>query len=405
MKRSTVLFLLLSLAGPLRAVPTPIDTILADTSNPGMAGDDIYIWGPGGATSVSLDSTTVNPAPPEGFHSMKSTVISGQGSTWAIMYLNAPDQNKNRSNRPVDLSAYANGEIRFWANCDRDDFEVFIQHADGSQDGYGLTGAFQGNFNQWVPVILPLGPITSSYAINDIVSPFLITANHNLTCYIDDVRYVNPQEGPYTSVFNATVKNISDGSATGGSVISWNGVSPTGWVRADQYVDLELDDVSDLRSWGVQIYTNNTSGSASPKYVVSGTSNPAGLVDVGSPDSTLPMAWSITAGTQSALAASPVPADPNNFPPDPLAFPWVYMKDAATPDIPSENTTAFQNGELYVTLKNHTGIHYGAVDLSSDANFGASNSPNYIFFEANFGKALAQRNYQTNSLIIEFYTL
>ena len=173
---------------------------------------------------------------------------------------------------------------------------------------------------------------------------------------------------------------------------------------SNQYIELAIDNFRDLH-WGVQIYTKNTATGANPKYVISVSSNPAGLVDIADPTVTLPVAWSITAGTQAPAAVAPTAAEPNDNPSNPHAFPWLYMKDAATPDIPSQNTTAFQNGELYVTVKNNVGIHFGQNDVDNHPSFGAENPPNYIFLEANFGRAFAQHRYQTNRLILEFFIL
>ena len=77
------------------------------------------------------------------------------------------------------------------------------------------------------------------------------------------------------------------------------------------------------------------------------------------------------------------------------------MKDAATPTIPSQNTTAFQAGELAVTVKNNVGIHFG----QQNTDLGAEIPPNDIFLEANFGTASVNHTYQTNSLTLEFFSL
>src|SRR5581483_9200248 len=132
---------------------------------------------------------------------------------------------------------------------------------------------------------------------------------------------------------------------------------------------------------------------ANPKYIVSGSSNPAGLVDTLDGHMTIPVAWSITAGTNTAVVSAPAAADPTNTS-DPNSYPWQILKDANTPNIPSQNTTAFAPGDLSVVVKNNVGIHYQAGNF-----LGAENPPNYVYLEANFGAALALHNYQTSRLI------
>lgn len=395
MKRS--LFLAAALFGLSQtglAVPTPIYSVLTDK---GIAGETIYVWGPGLGNSVTLSSTSTNPPPPEGIYSMKGQAVSGNGSTWAIFYLDGL-----RANRPVDLSAYASsGELRFWANCDTANFFTFLQYPDGAQakSNWSAT-SLASHLNQWVSLAIPLNTFPAHLSptpLSNIVSPFGLTMNQSGTCYIDNIRYVNPPS-PLASVFNVAVKDIATQSVASG--LTWpGGLSPTGWERSNQYIELELDDLEDL-SWGVQIYTNNASAAANPKYSGSGSLNPAGLVNPAIRSITIPLAWSVKAGTQTPTAAMPTAAEPNNSG-DNNSFQWIYMKDAMTPNIPSQNTAVFVPGELPVTVKNNVGIHYG----QRDTDFGAENPPNYIFLEANFGAALAQQSYQTNTLTVEYFSL
>ena len=70
--------------------------------------------------------------------------------TWAVVVPNGGT---------VDLTPYAtSGELRFWANCNTDNFEALIQHSDGSQDGCswaGTAGTTPGTFilNQWNAIV------------------------------------------------------------------------------------------------------------------------------------------------------------------------------------------------------------------------------------------------------------
>jgi len=77
------------------------------------------------------------------------------------------------------------------------------------------------------------------------------------------------------------------------------------------------------------------------------------------------------------------------------------MKDVMTPDIPLMGTTQFKNGDQdpFVVVKDNVGNHFG----QSPAEFGAEDTPNYIFLEANFGTAVTPRTYQTSTLRLEFF--
>src|SRR5258708_10844430 len=105
-----------------------------------------------------------------------------------------------------------------------------------------------------------MGPVAADIPITDLDSPFEIDAKTNVTCYIDNVRYVNPPV-PETSFFTATVKNVSDGSNAAGGITWTSGISPTGWARANQYIELQVDNMdfnstnTSFQQWGVQIYT------------------------------------------------------------------------------------------------------------------------------------------------------
>jgi hypothetical protein len=192
MKRMLTALLLLSIGpGLVGAVQTPIYSVLGDY---GSAGDDVFVWGPGAENSVFLDSAAVNPPPPEGLHSMRSTSLVGtdfrppvpNAPTWAVMYLNMP----SRTNRRVDLSAYGNsnpaagpvGEMRFWAYCTSDNFETLVQHFDGSQDGCSWSHSSDGTdpnrfmLNQWNAMVCPAdyyatGDTGAPKSLADIVSP------------------------------------------------------------------------------------------------------------------------------------------------------------------------------------------------------------------------------------------
>ena len=161
-------------------------------------------------------------------------------------------------------------------------------------------------------------------------------------------------------------------------------------------------------SLGIQIYTDNTAADASPSFTGAATANPAGLVSLSSTTQTLPIAWTIKAatstytptGSTTPVVVPPLSAEPNNNgvvnpTVDPNAFQWLYMVDQKTP--------GFINGEPFALVKNSLGIHFGQGTTLDTSDFGASNSPNFIYFEANFSSALAPLTFKTTTLRIEYF--
>jgi len=181
-----------------------------------------------------------------------------------------------------------------------------------------------------------------------------------------------------------------------------------GWKYADQLVVLAV--TSTVSGWGVQIYTDNTSGTASPKYVGSAL-DPMGLVQ-GDGLLNLLMCWKImddkwtkdtTLGDLGPGPADPIQkADPeiensyyfyNNY---------LWFKDKATVDnLATSTDETFLNGEDYITVVNALGIKYGASPEERGGGIGAGD-PNYIYFGADFRKATTPNTYAT-TLTLELY--
>lgn len=324
---------------------------------------------------------------PEGFNSFQTTFDSNNNSAgWGVIYPGL-----------TNISAFGNGELRFWLYSNTADLELQIQHvgAGGTQDTFDLSG-IAPYLNQWVLVALPLNYTSLStgepVVLSDIYSPFEITSLSGGTYYVDDVRLVNQVGG---IDFQVSVNDISDGSPA--SNITWNTSLPAGWTRANQYINVEIDPDDD-QTWGVQIYTNNAAAGANPQFsttVQSGQpgSNPAGLINASNVSQALPMAWNIEANTSTP----PTAADPNSFPV------WLPLQDQNTPTISAQNTTVFAPGEVFAQVKNNLGIHYIQGTALSSADFGAQNPPNPIYLEANFANASAG-TYQTSTLTVELFT-
>ena len=178
---------------------------------------------------------------------------------------------------------------------------------------------------------------------------------------------------------------------------------PAGWVIANDYIqlDTQMTDTGD----GIQIYTDNTSADASPKYtgIISPTTQtPAGLIDLSATDQKLPTAWSIVNPVNSPGVVPPA-LDPNNG-----GFQWFFHDDKAQVTN-NQGALFFQNGDPYMTVVNQNCIgvnpttpciHYG----QSPFQFGAGPTPNRIFIEANFQNAMGGDTYRTTAIRIEAFT-
>lgn len=198
---------------------------------------------------------------------------------------------------------------------------------------------------------------------------------------------------------SVALKEVSDDSSA--TELSWTGVTPgvTEWKAADQYI--EVTNTYNRTGWGIQIYTDNLP-SGTTEY------NPAGLVATDDEKSVLPLAWRIMGDATSYAnlgileVEDPVEPDEHHLESTTEAsgyYPWLWMKDVSTPEIPELYTTAFVNGEDYVTVWNANGVHHAEGPL----DYYASPSPNYVYIGARFTTATTPRTYSTNKLTVELF--
>jgi hypothetical protein len=356
-------------------LPTHIRTLYSDKGAFGdvvaaCANSPICTWA-GGTSTFEGNWTGLTPVP-EAKTSFYATGSSWTG--WGIFF--------NAGNR--DFSAFSSGQLRFWVYTNNADLKVDIEHTSGSKNSWSLSSIIGSRLNQWVPISLSL----SGYTLSDLYSPFEITSNSGATFYVDNVRLVDSTVSP---IFAVGIYNVSDNQSAG-QITFGSAVAGTGWTRADQYLQLEID--SPYQAWGVQIYTDNKATDASPRYTGVTGSNPAGLVDTVNSSQTVSMAWCIKPNG----ITPPATADPNNAV-DVNSFQWLYIKDRQTPDIPQLNTTAFVNGDYYVTARSNNGNQYA----SGPSDYGPEDPPEQIYFQANFMPTYAQRTYRTSTLRIEFF--
>jgi len=214
--------------------------------------------------------------------------------------------------------------------------------------------------------------------------------------------------GPGSGTMTVALKKVSDGSAA--AELSWTGVTPgaTAWKAADQYI--EVTNTYNGTGWGIQIYTDNCAADADPRfYIVEPSSvNPAGLLATDNKKDVLPLAWRIMGDTTTQAylgireVSDPVVPDKHHLESTTGAsgyYPWLWMKDAKTPSILSQYTTAFVNGEDYVTVWSENGVHHAEGPL----DYYASPSPNYVYIGARFTTATTPRTYKTSKLTVELF--
>lgn len=359
---------------------TQILTVYSDQGFP-ENGAGVFAGGDSAAPPV-FEGTSTLVSPPEGQTSFRTQAPSWW--FWGFSYAGSKD-----------LSAYQ--ELRFWVNSSGDDVIVELKNSSGTDfvfTSLSRQGWTAGDAGHWKLIRIPL--TGAGISPTDLANFKTVAFSYGGagTVYIDDVRFVDTTAA---AMFDVAVLNNATNLP---DTLSWSASLPAGWVLANQHVQLTID--SDLTSWGVQIYTDNTAATASPRFDTTAVtpglpgSNPAGIVDSVTKTSTLPLAWTVKDSSITAVTA----ANPSNTS-DPNSFQWLYLQDRATPTISAENSTAFVNGEPYATVKSNAGIHFGG----GNAEFGGDNPPNNVFFEVNLSNAVTPRNYSTNTLTFEYFTL
>jgi hypothetical protein len=301
----------------------------------------------------------------------------------------------------TDLSRFVTGELRFWVYSTTPLLKVEIKDNTGALTlSYGLGPLIGSNLNRWVPIRIPLttglGGNLSGSGLSQVVNPFLFTSmTSQATFYIDNVSYVTP--GVASPQFSVTIKNRSDNSTA--TQIGWSSIrTGSSWQMADQYLELSVQ--GNQLNWGVQLYTDNTNGTANPRYTgtVSSTVPNGGLVNSSLTTQVLPMAWEAVATTSPTLVAQ----DPASCPANGLACLWLFLEDHAT--FNRGNPVIF-DGAAFVSADSNYGIHYAqGTGFGDPSQFGAAKPPNIIYLEANFQPAFGGTNYRTSMFRVEYYT-
>jgi len=207
--------------------------------------------------------------------------------------------------------------------------------------------------------------------------------------FIDNLVWKKPGTGS----MNVSLINRTTGAAA--SNLTWSGVNlgATRWQPADQCIQVQTDyfDSPTGLTWGIQIFTNNNSTAANPRYT--GTGNPVGLVNQSTTTQVLPVCWRIVdtstntltavTGSDNKIYSNELGGQASNFP----CFLW--MED--------RSTSGFSDGADYVTVWDARGIHY------SEASWGGAVAPNYIYIEADFTNGKTPCVYNTSTLSLELF--
>ncbi len=192
-------------------------------------------------------------------------------------------------------------------------------------------------------------------------------------------------------LFDVAVKNVSNNVVA--STITWSVNVPARWTLASQYIQVRTQGIN-TRNWGVQIYTDNTNVALTPHYQVAApgdAGDPAGLLETLSGETTthykVLVAWRVVDSTGPTPGIGR-PYDVNLGNENVNSPSWFYFQDRAT--------AGFTDGMDYARIKSYQGLH------TDQSHYFQTFSPDYIFFEADFGTAAAQTLYKT-IFTLEFF--
>jgi hypothetical protein len=192
---------------------------------------------------------------------------------------------------------------------------------------------------------------------------------------------------------SVAVKNLNGTAATS---VAWTAAVGDAWKLANQYLQV-TSAMSQSNGAFIQTYTDNTLGTASPRYTATASSTAsAGLVNSTTHASTLPMAWQINATT------SPVAIDdPNLTGTGHTGWAWFYYADKAGGLMPN----APANSYIEPVQANTANPSVPAIQFAQGSfGGGAANGVNNLFLEALFTNAAGGTTYGTSTLTVELAT-
>jgi hypothetical protein len=356
--------------------------------------------------------------------------ISKQGNGWSGFSIVFKDSaGGDGGNILRDMSLYAGGTIEFWARSNDTASQGYKAGLKNTLvDGQGDKVVVISNYgfaadNSWHKVVIPISALGADLTI--VSNPFhFITSN--ITSMIDIDQIVWKKAGNAVS-WSVKLKNVSNSQDAGSGPITWTPSLPGSWKTANQYFELKLDCIPS-KHWGIQIFSDAKSSSASPKYTGASTDTAFGLVNVEDPARMLPMAWRVTdkalpfVGTGSngsynqtlELALTPEGVTPVglydsgslangiNIPlGDRYGWqPWFFLKDRA-----QYSSDAALEADDYTKVWTYKGFH-GSPDnywgMSAGSMTNMQIAPK-LYLAADFSRAFANRTYTNNSIVLRLF--
>ncbi|MFH1368558.1 MAG: hypothetical protein ABII64_05470 [Elusimicrobiota bacterium] len=356
-------------------------------SDAGMPGDNLYTWGDWSKGALLEESTECPGGNAEGFLCMKTSCPAGASYCGYGIFFNSPG---------IDLSAYLNGSLRFWVYSTTGDAKIEIEDWDGDNSVVWLRSCGWNEIsskNVWTLVSIPISSFTAvnpNLSLSKIKYPFKFTLDHQGNyAYTDLVRWV---ENLATNTVYASLQKTGSTSNVSVSSITWNPVYPSTWNVADTYIKVEYD--PGTINWGIRIYTDNKDAGANPRYT-GPLDDASGLVcstGAFSADTPLKMSWAVEDSTHSEAELGF--GTPDDWVAGGFAYKWLIDKSLGNLD--GDNLG-------YASLWTNEGLLYGTWDSGTPSTRAWKNSPNYIYFGANFETVRPGRRYGTNRLIVELY--
>jgi len=343
-----------------------------------------------GPPTISFTAYTSTAAAFEGAGYMSATRTDPSWGGWAFRFYSGPK----------DMSAYYNGtlEVSLRINSPSNvagGFDIGFETTSGGQIWVHISDlGFNQNSTAWQTVSIPLNSSFNKLITIDnlksVTLPFIMRHNAGssasewgIPVYYDSILW---KKANIASNFSGIIKNRSDGLPA--AKITWDS-SSFGQQNAvaQQYVEISLNSVNG-NSWGIQIYTDNTS-----TYTVSDTpftgsitsTTASGLVNYASPSTEmLPMKWRPAPSTIS---------DSDVF----LTTwqdPWEYFRDRHA----FNSSTGLYSGCDEIKFMNRVGYKWDGVDygaLPDDRKI-------RIYFISDFSKAQKAVSYKSN-IVIEYF--
>lgn len=206
-----------------------------------------------------------------------------QSTQWDVVSY-APKNNSGLA--PRDMSAYAGGQLKFWARSSNTSFgtaTVGVQYKVGSSDYMHKKTLSELNFNangQWQELTLTL----PTENLDNVISlfafqPNTLTVDHFID--IDNIRWVKSSGA---ASFSVVTKNVSNDEVTTNPISFSADTFGQGWAVADQYVEMDIDGDFSGNNWKVRVFSSATE------------EEKAGLYNE-TIDDKLPVAWKVSCST------------------------------------------------------------------------------------------------------------